>query len=424
MIVVLLTAVLAIAGCGPLGQGSELRSSETRATPTATAAEVEQLVRGNNEFAFGLYDILATSGGNLFYSPYSISVALAMTYAGASGETERQMTEALRFLLPKEMLHRAFNSLDAVIASRGSESSGEPGQQFQLNIANAVWGQLDHEFREKFLDELARHYGAGVRPVDFVANPEGSRTTINDWVAERTEDRIRDLLPPDIITTLTRMVLTNAIYFNAAWEYPFEPGRTSSGDFHLLNGGVREVPMMRALEAFGYATGDGYQALELPYVGGELAMTLLLPDAGRFQEFEARLDAALAEKVLADIVVRNVNLEMPRFEFETQFLLSNAFKALGMPNAFDPSAAEFAGIDGKSCLAGDEFCLYIREVVHKAFVAVDEEGTEAAAATAVVVQIESAPPNPVWVTVDRPFLFLVRDRGTGAILFIGKVEDP
>lgn len=415
---------LAVAGCGPGGQGDELRSSETRATPAATAAEVEQLVRGNNEFAFGLYDRLAASGGNLFYSPYSISVALAMTYAGASGETERQMMEALRFQLPGETLHRAFNSLAAEIESRGSERSGDQAGRFQLSIANAVWGQRDHGFREEFLDELARHYGAGVRPADFRANPEESRTTINDWVAERTADRIRDLLPPGIVTALTRMVLTNAIYFNAAWAYPFDPGRTSPGDFHLLDGGVRQVPMMRVTEEFGYASGDGYQAVELPYYGGELAMTLLLPDAGRFQEFEGRVDAALAERILDDIAIRNVDLAMPRFEFESQFQLSEALKALGMPNAFNPGAAEFAGMDGKSCAAGDDACLFIGAVVHKAFVAVDEEGTEAAAATAVLMQVESAPPPPVSVTADRPFLFLISDRATGAILFIGKVQQP
>ena len=415
----MLLAVVAV-GCG--GGGDESRSMKERAAPSAAAADLQELARGNNAFAFNLYRALASEEGNLFYSPYSISLALALTYAGAKGETESQMADTLQFLLPQDKLHPTFNALDLELASRdkGPEDAEEEG--FRLNITNAVWGQKDYEFLDSFLDLLAESYGAGVRRVDFRGSPEESRITINDWVAERTEDKIKDLIPPDIISGLTRLVLTNAIYFNAGWQYAFEEGGTQTAPFHLLDGSRVDVPMMRTTEGFGYARGEGYQAVDLPYVGHELSMTIMLPDMGRFREFEDRLDAALVRRIIGDIADHYVDLKMPKFEFESQFLLADTFQEMGMANAFDPAVAEFSGMNGKSCLAGDEGCLYIRDVVHKAFVSVDEKGTEAAAATAVAMQIESAKPQPVDVTIDRPFIFLIRDRGTDATLFVGRVE--
>ena len=418
----LILLTVAAVGCGGEAQGEELRSTKERAAPSATGAELKELARGNSSFAFDLYRALASEGGNLFYSPHSISLALAMTYAGARGETETQMADTLQFLLPQDKLHPTFNALDLELASRGNGPEGNEGEGFRLNIANAVWGQVDYEFLDSFLDVLAESYGAGVRPVDFRGSPEESRVTINDWVVERTEQRIKDLIPPGVIDGLTRMVLTNAIYFNAGWQYPFGEGGTRTAPFHLLDGSSVDVPMMRTTDEFGYAKGDGYQAVDLPYVGHELSMTVILPDMGRFREFEDRLDAALVERVIGEIAGRQVDLNMPKFEFESQFLMAETFKEMGMANPFDNAAAEFSGMDGKSCLAGDEGCLYIGDIVHKAFVSVDEEGTEAAAATAVTMRIESARPQPVDVTVDRPFIFLIRDRETDAILFVGRVE--
>ena len=374
--------------------------------------------------AFDLYHALRGREGNLFYSPHSISLALAMTHAGARGETERQMADALGFSLPPDRLHPAFNALDQELASRGQGLQDEDGEGFRLNIVNAVWGQREHPFREPFLDVLAESYGAGVRQADFRGMPEESRLAINDWVAENTEDRIRDLIPPGIINPLTRMVLTNAIYFNASWTYPFHEVDTRKYSFQLLDGGSVDVPMMRTSEDFGYAAGDGHQAVDLPYAGDELSMTVLLPDEGRFREFEESLDAALAERIIEGLWFRRVTLDLPRFEFESEFRLGETLKSMGMPDAFDSAASDFSGMDGRSCLAGDPECLFIREVVHKAFVSVDEAGTEAAAATAVMMQAESAPPDPVSVTVDRPFIFLIRDRETGAVLFVGRVEVP
>ena len=400
---------------------NELRSDRKRAAPSAGGTEVADLVDGNSAFAFELYQTLRGQDGNLFYSPHSISLALAMTYAGAEGQTERQMADTLRFSLPQNRLHPAFNALDQELASRGTYVQSRNGEGFRLNIVNAVWGQQGHPFREAFLDVLAESYGAGVRPTDFTAAPEESRVAINDWVAERTEDRIRDLIPPGIINPLTRMVLTNAIYFNASWIFPFSEADTRDRPFHLLDGGSVDVPMMRTSEDFGYAAGDGYQAVDLPYVGNELSMTVMVPDRGRFREFEDSLNPALADRITASLGFRHVTLDLPKFEFESQFRLGETLKSMGMSDAFDSVASDFSGMDGRSCLAGDPGCLYIREVVHKAFVSVDEAGTEAAAATAVMMQAESAPPSPVSVTVDRPFVFLIRDRETGTILFAGRV---
>ena len=402
----------------------ELRSAKERAASAATDAELTVLVKGNSAFAFDLYQNLRVADGNLFYSPYSISLALAMTYAGAKGETERQMADTLRYLLSQDKLHPAFNALDTELASRGEGAQGKDDEGFRLNIANAVWGQEDYDFLESFLDVLAENYGAGVRPADFQNAPEQSRITINDWVAERTEDRIKDLIPRDVIDELTRMVLTNAIYFNAAWLYPFTKSSTVSRPFHLLDGSEVDVPMMRQTERHGYAEGDGYQAVDLPYYGNELSMTILMPDSGRFREFEESLDAAFVSGILGDIERRGVELTMLKFEFESTFRLTETLKEMGISNAFDNNASDFSGMDGRSCVAGDLPCLLISAVIHKAFVSVDEKGTEAAAATGVVVKTESEFGEVKTVMVDRPFIFLIRDRATDAILFLGRIEDP
>ena len=259
-------------------------TSTATATPTraatpapvgiATVAEGKKLVNGNTAFAFDLYHALAFQAGNLFYSPYSISLALAMTYAGARGETERQMADTLGFNLARDRLHPAYNNLGLQLASRGADAKGQDGDGFRLNIANAVWGQDDYEFLEAYLDLLTDNYGSGVRLMDFKEASEELRIMINDWVADRTEDRIKDLLPQGSIDEFTRLVLTNAIYFNAAWQHPFNVRSTHPGPFFMLDGSTVNVPMMSQLEYLGYAKGDGYQAVELPYDGYEMSMTI------------------------------------------------------------------------------------------------------------------------------------------------------
>ena len=405
----------------PVSEHLAISEKQRVTSPDVAASDLTELVEGNTVFAFDLYQALSEEYGNLFYSPYSISLALAMTYAGARGETEQQMADTLHFTLPQRRLHPAFNGLDLELAGRGEGATGKDEKGFRLNIVNAIWGQEDYEFFAEFLDVLAKNYGAGLRLLDFVNTPEESRNTINDWVSEQTEGRIEDLIPQDVIDELTRLVLTNAIYFNAAWLYPFTESPTKDGAFHPLDGGEVMVPMMRRTAEFGLAKGDGYQAVELPYDGGEISMVILLPDTGRFEGIEDSLNADLVLTLTEGLVPTRVALTMPKFEFESKFNLVNTLEAMGMSVAFISSPgpctferADFSGMTG--------ICeLFIDEVVHKAFVSVDEAGTEAAAATAVVMGIESLPPS---VTINRPFVFLIRDIETGAILFVGRVVDP
>ena len=299
----------------------------------------------------------------------------------------------------------------------------------RLNVANSVWGQEGYGFLPDFLDTLALNYGGEIRPVDFRQDSEGARVRINDWIAEETEDKIKDLIPPGAIGGLTRMVLANAIYFKAAWQYSFDEGATADRPFHLLDGSQRDAPMMRQQEDLRYASGDGYQAVQLPYGRGDASMTILLPDSGGFREFEDSLNADSLETILDGLDRRLVRLTMPKFEMESAFSLSGTLAAMGMPDAFDGAVADFSGMDGQRCGAGGGICLLISDVLHKAFVSVDENGTEAAAATAVLVGITSAPeePEPVEMDVDRPFIFLIwgaSDHTTGAILFLGRVLEP
>jgi serpin B len=409
--------VVALAGCAQPVYGSVLQSDKPRVTsPDVPQTDLESLVSDNSAFAFDLYQRLRTEEGNLFYSPYSMSLALAMTYAGAAGETESQMAETLHFALPQSRLHPAFNDLALELAERGEGAQGKDGEGFRLNIVNTTWGQKDYHFLDSFLDVLAENYGAGLRIVDFIGAPEESRIAINDWVSQQTEDRIKDLIPQGLINELTRLVLTNAIYFNAAWATPFSENATSDGAFKLLDGGEVTVPMMRQTESFGYAEGDGYQAVELPYDGNELSMVILLPDYGQFDNFEASLDSAKLNGVLGALEYRQVNLSMPKFEFESELGLKITLSDMGMPLAFTPSA-DFSGMTGNPEL-------FITEVVHKAFVSVDEAGTEAAAATAVIVGLTAVPVSPVVVNIDRPFIFLIRDIETGTVLFLGRVLNP
>jgi serpin B len=401
---------------GDVDADGEIKGAE--ATPPAEVgpADVTKLVDGNTAFALDLYQRLREQEGNLFYSPYSISLALAMTYAGARGETEAQMAEALRFSLPQEQLHVAFESLAQALASRGEGAEGKDEEGFRLNVANALWGQEDYHFLEAFLELVDRYYGGGLRPVDFVGSPEQARETINAWVEDETEGRIQDLIPAGLLDALTRLVLTNAIYFNAAWAEPFESDFTQDGPFYLLDGGEISVPMMRQTTSLPYHAGEGYQAVELFYDSYELSMVILLPAEGGLEAFESSLDAEKLASIIQELSHEQVALTMPRFEFDAEFSLKQALAALGMAQAFTDDA-DFSGMTGNREL-------FISEVLHKAFVSVDEAGTEAAAATAVVMKESAAPAEPIEVTLDHPFLFLIRDVQTGTILFLGRVVDP
>jgi serpin B len=388
--------------------------------PRLTAPQVDedhisQLAQGNNRFAFDLYHaIRADSDENLIYSPYSISLAFSMVYAGARGQTENEITQTLHFL-PQDIHHLAFNALDQRLLALAGDNDGEEEDRFQLNIANAVWGQIGLPFEEAYLITLAEQYGAGLRASDFAQQPEKARQEINDWVEEQTAERIQDILPPGTIDPATRLVLANAIYFNAAWRFPFDEAATQEGSFTLLDGSQITVPLMRQSGArILYVEEPEYQAVIMPYAGEEVQMLVILPQEGQFENVEAALSADFLNQVRTQTQLRDVQLTMPRFEFDADLDLKGLLTSLGMNNPFS-GVADFNGIvDGGG--------LYITDALHRGTITVNEEGTEAAAVT-VIVLAESML-QTAEVTLDRPFIFTIMDQQTGAILFLGRVMNP
>lgn len=411
----LILFALLLSACGGTSVNVAQSSVRRDTKPAISESDVQTLVAGNNAFALDLYHSLRAEDGNLILSPYSISLALAMTYTGAGGETESQMADTLHFSLGQNS-HIAFNALDLGLSQRG-KSKDKDQEPMQLRIANAVWAEQTQTFLPDFLDTLARNYGAGVRLSDFINNFEPARKEINKWVEDQTEDRIKDLLAEGTVTADTRMVLVNAIYFKADWLQQFEKESTGDGDFHLLDGMTVQVPTMHNEVYVPYAQGDVWQAIDLPYAGDTAAMTILLPAAGNFESFDSNLDSATLDSILAAMQPASVNLALPKFSFTRDFGLADKLADLGMPDAFDPDLADFSGMTG-------ERDLFISDVIHKAFVAVDEEGTEAAAATTVIMETASAHIADVTFNADRPFIFIIRDKVSGQILFIGRVVNP
>lgn len=386
-------------------------------SPEVPANELEELSTGNNRFAFDLYGELAGSeDGNLFMSPYSISLALAMTYAGADGETAQQMADTLGFTLQPEKLHTAFNALDQLLESRGAEL--EPDEKFTLEIANSIWGQDGFEFEQPFLDTLAENYGAGMRLVDYDTAAEQARLAINQWVEANTNDRIKDLIPEGALNPDTVLVLANAIFFKAAWASEFDPELTEQADFHLLGGDRVTVDMMRQHRTYVTGQGEDYRSIEIPYVGFDTSMVVILPDEGEFSSFEESLDSEKLLQIMSEMNRSSLELQMPKFTFESKFSLPEALKSLGMEDAFDPFVADFTG------MRSSPPSLVIADVIHQSFVAVDEQGTEAAAATAVLMEATSAPLPVEPLILDRPFIFLIKDVRTDSVLFIGRLMDP
>ncbi len=418
-VLVILTLLAACATPnGGGGQQALVQSDKPRDTqPNVSASDLQKLAADNRAFAFNLYQQMRSQDGNLFYSPHSISVALAMTYAGARNETESQMRQALHLTLPESSLHPAFNALQQALAEREKAKNNEKESNFRLNVVNALWGQKGYTFLPAYLDLLSLNYGAGMRLLDFKADTEAARQVINQWVAEQTADKIKDLIPPSALDQMTTLVLTNAIYFNAKWLHQFNPGNTASSPFNLLDGNPINVPTMHTSQRFGYYRGDGVTAVELPYTGNEVSMILLIPDQGNFGQFEHKLTSEQWDAIVKGMNSTQVNLAMPKFKFTSELALNEPLSRSGMPIAFQPESADFSGMDGTKTL-------YISDVLHKAFINLDEFGTEAAAATAVVVGTTSMPAEPVDLNVDRPFLFAIQDKPTGEILFLGRVTDP
>ena len=402
-----------------------LASSESRElNPVNTENESSLFIADNNTFAIDLYHAIGDEEENLFFSPYSISTAMSMTWAGARNRTETQMADAMQFNFYQEKLHPLFNELDLDLNSRNQNDPENNDKYLRLNINNEVWGQKDYSFLDTYLDALMINYGTGIRLVDFFNYPDDARVDINDWVAEQTENKIENLLAPNDVTSDTRLVLTNTIYFNASWGIPFDPDDTYDGTFYLEDGSTVTVPMMIPEAGYGengeiYAAAEGsdYQAVELPYYGDAFSMVIIIPDSGRFGTFEQNLDSSVIDEILNNLEVREVTLRMPKFECESRCNLSETLSEMGMPDAFTPGVADFSGMDGT-------LNLFIGKVIHQASITIDESGTAAAAATAVLMYGTSAPDDPLEITVDRPFIYMIRDNQTGAILFLGRVKNP
>ncbi len=401
--------------CGPTAPpGTEVRSTKARITQAAPAEDTEQTVRDTTTFGFDVYRKLVSGDENLAFSPYSLTTALAMTYPGARGETQKAFEKTLRLTLPAERFHRAMNTLDLALESRGQHASGRSGKAFALESNNQLFAQKGLAMQPPFLDVLAVEYGAGVRLLDFATAPEPSRKAINDWVSTNTHALIPELLAPGVITADTRLGLVNTLYFNAGWKTPFDRAKTAPGPFTRTDGSIVQTSYMAGddLEARLGKVGD-VDVLELPYSGDEVSLLLLVPPAGRLAALEASLDGTkLAEFVGALTQITNA-VRLPRFEARTQARADEALIALGLGVAFT-SAADFSGMTETEKLA-------ISAVVHEAVVKTDEDGTEAAAASAVIVGRVSI---PQYFEVNRPFVYVVRDRATGAALFVGRITQP
>ncbi len=385
-----------------------------RAKPARPApGPAERIAQSQTAFALDLYAQLRTDEGNLFFSPHSIATALAMTWAGARGETAAQMAKTLRFPADLADIHAAH----AALATRLKDAQREG--KVALHVANALWPQKDYAFRKEYLQQLERNYSAPAKPVDYRQAAEAARAAINAWVEQQTRDRIKNLIPPGSLDALTRMVLVNAVWFKADWAHPFDAKRTEKAPFHVAPDRKTDVSMMRQTEHFRYAETAGAQVLELPYAGDKLSMLVILPETGQtLSEIEDGLDADTLRAWTRTLRRREVDVHLPKFAMTWGTRsLADALKALGMTDAFQHGAADFSGMDGSREL-------FVNDVLHKAFVEVDEKGTEAAAATGVVVGITSVPPPPAVFRADRPFLFLIRERQTGAILFMGRLTRP
>ncbi len=416
-----------VAGCGASGAPGPSSSGTTAGDIELAAVNIAHLTGSDedaasagkaiNAFGLALYQRLAADdpSANLVVSPTSVALALSMARAGARGQTAAEMDAVLRNLATDE--HAAWvAALDSLLNARTGtfpDRSGDP-QDVTLRIVNAPFAQRGFALETPYIEALGERFGAGLRLVDYINAAEAARVAINGWVKEQTERRIPELLAEGTVNDLTRLVLVNAIYLKAAWQVPFVEGGTVPAPFTRLDGTTVDVQMMQTSSELPYASGDGWRAVELPYVGGKLSMLVIVPDD--LAAFEASLDGAALAGMVDGLAARTVQLGLPKFGTETHLDLKDILAGLGMPTAFTEDA-DFTGITR-------EDRLLISAVIHQANIDVDEKGTEAAAATAVILQAVSAPLDIVTLTVDRPFLFALRDMETGAVLFLGRVADP
>jgi serine protease inhibitor len=377
---------------------------EHRVTP-----DVESVVKGNNDFALDLYAKLsAEQPGNLFFSPYSLSLARAMTYAGARGETEKEMAEVMRFTLPQEQLHPTFAALTEDIGAHSEQ------QGYQLDVANRLWGQNGCGFLPEFLRITRDDYGAELGQVEFASNTEGARQEINAWAQKLTKGKIKELFVPGVLNEATVLVLTNAIYFKADWATQFEREHTRDAPFHVSTEEEIYVPMMSQMEMFNFAETEDLKVLEMPYTGDVLSMLILLPNTvDGLPELEEKLTADNLATWFGGLHQEEVDVSFPKFAMTSQFRLDEVLKSMGMSSAFVPGKADLSGMNGSNDL-------FLQAVIHKAFVEVNEEGTEAAAVTA----DDAADDAGACFQANHPFLFLIRHNPTNCILFMGRVVNP
>lgn len=422
LVIAILGAVIA-AGCmGPPGQPGQTPAIETSPTPSAPSLpeSEEAIVGANNRFAFDLYTRLASDDEyrdkNIFFSPLSLSSALAITYEGARGTTAEEIRSVFHFPENRSAMRSGFGGIIAGMNNRTNA--------YTLRTANALWAEKTYAFLPDYINTAERYYGARITNLDFVNAPEEARITINRWVERQTENRIQNLIPRGVIDSNTCLVITNAIYFKGTWKKQFEKEETTDAAFRTGNGSTLQVPMMQRTDenaTFGYVETETYQALSLPYESGgsrDISMLIILPKGDSLAEIENSFDIAMYNDMRNRLVEKRVKVFIPRFSLETKYFLPRVLSSMGMPLAFT-SGADFSGMDGRGGL-------FITNIIHQAFVEVNEEGTEAAAATAVVLAKGISPSEekiPVF-RADHPFIFLIQDNETGNILFMGRVSNP
>jgi serpin B len=420
-----LTLLTLLAGCSSApatGRGTENISDNGTAANVISAEDRASLAASAQGFAADSYSSLRDqfAGQNVFYSPFSAQVALAMTTAGAKSDTLDQMTSALRLNLPQERLHPAMKWLADQLNSRGKNAHGLLGQPFSLKVVNSLWGEQSITFGKSFLDTVKTNYAAGVKFEDFVNDAETARGAINQWVSDQTNMKIQDLLAPGAVDASTRMVLVNAVYFNASWGKQFEETATKKIDFTKVDGTTVKSDQMVIQDSFRYFVGTGYEAVEIPYDGNELAMVVVVPDSGNFDLVDSAVSADAVQTIENGLAFDgDVQLGLPKFKLTPDtFSLKPALAKLGMEKAFS-DAADFSGISTDDAIK-------LSDVVQKAFISVDEHGTEAAAATAAIAVAESAVlvPKVHPLLIDRPFDFYIRDNATKTPIFVGRVVDP
>jgi serpin B len=384
-------------------------------SPAEDISSTTSLVEANNKFAFDIYQVLKKAEGNIFFSPFSIATALTMTLTGARGNTELEMQKVLHLteiVNKKENISQKYKLLCDYI------NSFQQKEGILLSVANSLWLQKEFDVEHSFQQILRNMYASEIFLVDFQRETENARLTINKWVEQKTQDKIKDLLSPGSINPLVRLILVNAIYFKGKWYSEFDKNLTKEDDFFLPDGEKVKVNMMTKKETCKYAENDELQVLELEYKTSNISMVLFLPrQRNGLSMLESKLNMETMQSLLNSMRMKEIKVFLPRFTFTSQFSLSSVLKTIGMQDAFDPMKADFTGISKSDKL-------FIFDVLHKAFVEVNEEGTEAAAATGVIVGITCVPAEPVVFRADHPFLFAIRERTAGSILFIGRVYNP